>query len=116
MSQGLWFEPASLQAQCDKGAWERGLALLRNQQVLSLDIEPLDEFWLLLGEVQGSEHEPYEVAVEMDIDAHGQLDYWDGDCTCPVGANCKHCVALLLKAMYQGRRILGSMLDALPED
>ncbi|MDP2366849.1 SNF2-related protein [Rhodoferax sp.] len=115
ISKGLWFEPTSLQEQCEKGAWERGLALFRNQQVLSLDIEPLDDYWLLLGEVQGSQREPYEVSVEMDIDEGGQLDYWDGDCTCPVGVNCKHCVAVLLKAMYQGRRILGSMLDSFPE-
>ena len=106
-STGLWFDPASLQEQCERQTFERGLALLRTQQVYSLDIERMEDHWVLLGQVQGSQREPYEVSVEMDVDSFGELEYWEGDCTCPVGANCKHCVALLLKATYQGRRLLG---------
>jgi superfamily II DNA or RNA helicase len=111
MPKGLWFEPASLQELSDEGAWERGVALYRNQQVQSLDIKRMEDHWLLRGEVQGSQREPYEVSVELDVDGLGELAYWNGDCTCPVGVDCKHCVALLLKATYQGWRLLGSALE-----
>ncbi|MEO8121118.1 MAG: SNF2-related protein, partial [Rhodoferax sp.] len=107
LAPGLWFQPQSLQALTDAGPWTRGLMLYRSQKVLSLDIEPLHDHWLLLGEVQGSLREPYEVSIEMALMPDGQVDYWDSDCECPVGSQCKHGVALMLKAAYQGLHLLG---------
>ncbi len=107
LNQGLWFKPQSLQALADAGAWTRGLMLYRSQKALSLDIEPLHDHWLLLGEVQGSLREPYEVSIEMALMPDGQVDYWESDCECPVGSQCKHGVALMLKAAYQGLHLLG---------
>ena len=103
----MWFKPQSLQALADAGAWTRGLMLYRSQKVLSLDIEPLQDHWLVLGEVQGTQHEPYEVSIELALMPDGQVDYWDCECECPVGTQCKHGVALLLKAAYQGLQLLG---------
>lgn len=103
---GLWFTPRSLEQQSDSGAWSRGLALFRKQQVLSLDIDPDGDHWVLLGEVQGSLPEPYEVSAELGIAADGKLLFWESDCECPVGTDCKHGVALMLKAAHQGLRIL----------
>ncbi|WP_332871363.1 DEAD/DEAH box helicase [Rhodoferax ferrireducens] len=107
LAPGLWFQPQSLQALTEAGPWTRGLMLYRSQKVLSLDIEPLHDHWLLLGEVQGSLREPYEVSIEMALMPDGQVDYWDSDCECPVGSQCKHGVALMLKAAYQGLHLLG---------
>ncbi|WP_414707491.1 SNF2-related protein [Rhodoferax sp. UBA5149] len=107
MNRGLWFNPQSLLPLADAGAWTRGLMLYRNQKVLSLDIEPLQNHWLLLGEVQGSLREPYEVSIEIALKPNGQLASWDSDCECPVGSQCKHGVALMLKAAYQGLQLLG---------
>ena len=107
LHHGLWFQPQSLQALVEAGAWTRGLMLYRNQKVLSLDIEPMQDHWLLLGEVQGSLREPYEVSIEVALMPDGQVDYWDSDCECPVGSQCKHGVALMLKAAYQGLQLLG---------
>ncbi|MDO9166398.1 MAG: DEAD/DEAH box helicase [Rhodoferax sp.] len=103
----MWFQPQSLQALADAGAWTRGLMLYRNQKVLSLDIEPVHDHWLVMGEVQGTQREPYEVSIEMALMPDGQVDYWDSDCECPVGSQCKHGVALMLKAAYQGLHLLG---------
>jgi superfamily II DNA or RNA helicase len=108
LTNGLWFNPRSLEQQADSGAWSRGLALFRKQQVLSLDIDPEGGHWVLLGEVQGSQREPYEVSAELGISPTGQLLFWESDCECPVGADCKHGVALMLKAAHQGLRILAA--------
>jgi uncharacterized Zn finger protein len=106
LGNGLWFDPRALQRLVDDATWSRGLMLYRNQQVLSLDIEPGFGGWVLLGEVQGSQREPYELSVELKLTRGGQLVYWDSDCSCPVGNQCKHGVALTLKAAYQGLRLL----------
>jgi uncharacterized Zn finger protein len=102
----LWFNPRSLEKQCDPATWQRALALFRTQAVLDLDIETEGGHWLLLGEVQGTQSEPYETSVELVLD-DGQVQHWGGRCSCPVGRNCKHAAALALKAAYQGRALLG---------
>ena len=107
LTNGLWFNPRSLENICDSGAWSRGLTLFRNQKVLSLDIDPLHGHWLLLGEVQGSQRQPYEVSIEMALTPSGQVANWDSLCECPVGHQCKHGVAMMIKAAYQGLQILG---------
>ncbi len=50
----------------------------------------------LVGEVQGSVFEPYVVEVRVTTSTTGRMTGVDGACTCPVGYNCKHAVALLL--------------------
>jgi hypothetical protein len=53
----------------------------------------------LTGRVQGSEYEPYRVSIQFDGSAA------EGDCSCPVGYNCKHVAALLYAAMESPRRV-----------
>ena len=97
MSRFPWFHINSLQAQCDKGAWSRGMDLFRRAGVVRTDIEAEGNgCWHIEGEVQGSLPEPYEVSVELVIAPNGQLTLWSGDCSCPVGEDCKHAVALTL--------------------
>jgi superfamily II DNA or RNA helicase len=108
----LWFNPKSLEQMANSGAWTRGLSLYRNQKVLSLEIEPAGAHWVLFGEVQGSQREPYEVSIDMAITPQGTVAYWDSDCDCPVGSDCKHGVALMLKAAYQGLHLLGAEATA----
>ena len=48
----------------------------------------------LSGRVQGSERSPYAVAVDVGFE---EGDLWvEGECSCPVGYNCKHVAAVLL--------------------
>ena len=61
-----WFPLNSLQAQCDKGTWERGMALYRQADVVRVGLQQQAEGrWALAGEVQGSSPDPYEVSVQL---------------------------------------------------
>ncbi len=93
-----WFDLHSAQALCEAGPWQRGLALQRSAKVLALDISPLRGHWLLEGQVQGTQRYPYNVSIELALMPDGQVDYFDSDCSCPVGPQCKHGVALLAQA------------------
>ncbi|QTN26256.1 DEAD/DEAH box helicase [Rhodoferax sp. AJA081-3] len=104
----VWFNPNSLEKLAANATWTRGRLLYSGQKVLELQIAPADGYWLLTGEVQGSERWPYTLTVELTLTSDGEIDTWDADCSCPVGYNCKHGVALTLKAAYQGLRLLGS--------
>ncbi len=81
--------------------------LYRAKKVLALDIEPVRLHWQLLGEVQGTQRLPYEVSVEMALMPDGEVDFWESDCSCPVGSQCKHGVALMLEAADQGLQAAG---------
>ncbi len=104
----VWFNPNSLEDLTSSATWTRGRLLYTGQKVLTLSISPADGYWLLAGEVQGSERWPYTLTIELTLTANGEIDTWDADCSCPVGYNCKHGVALTMKAAYQGLRLLGS--------
>ncbi len=107
-SSNLWLDLASLVQKCDSTCYARGLELYRNQRVLNLSIEPLKGYWLLMGDVQGSARHPYEVSIEVRRNVNGRVLEWDSDCTCPVGYQCKHGVALMIKAAYKGAQLLGT--------
>ena len=104
----VWFNPNSLEELTSNATWTRGRLLYTGQKVLDLKISPADGYWLLEGEVQGSQRWPYTLTIELTLTEAGEIDTWDTDCSCPVGYNCKHGVALTMKAAYQGLRILGS--------
>jgi superfamily II DNA or RNA helicase len=50
----------------------------------------------VVGEVQGGERKPYVTSVSITRAQTGELLELDATCTCPVGWNCKHAVALVL--------------------
>ena len=102
LNPNLWFKPQSLLALTDTGTWSRGLMLFRHQKVLSLRIQPAGKDWVLLGNVQGSQSMPYEVAVDLSFSADGIVSNWNSDCECPVGSQCKHAIGLMLEAAHRG--------------
>lgn len=62
------------------------------------------------GDVQGSLRRPYQVKVGLHLMPDGQTVHrWRGHCTCPVGTQCKHALALLIKAAYQGERVAAGL-------
>jgi superfamily II DNA or RNA helicase len=109
---GLWLDLASLVQRCDSAVYARGLDLYRSQKVLDLAIAPLKDVWQLDGLVQGSARYPYKVSVELSRSPQGRVLDWDSDCTCPVGYQCKHAIALMIKAAYKGQQILGEGTQA----
>jgi superfamily II DNA or RNA helicase len=50
----------------------------------------------LLGTVGGTQARPYDVTVTFQQDSNGTVVRASGTCSCPIGLNCKHVVALLL--------------------
>jgi superfamily II DNA or RNA helicase len=53
----------------------------------------------VFGEVQGSARRPYTAFAKLARSPAGMLTSFRGSCTCPVGVNCKHAVALVLAAV-----------------
>lgn len=94
--------PDSLSAQVTGEAYARGLELYRNQQVLEYALNALNsQEWSIDGAVQGSGRALYDVTVVVEVSAAGQITFFSGRCNCPVTSNCKHCVALTIKAAYK---------------
>jgi superfamily II DNA or RNA helicase len=58
-------------------------------------IEADEDIDLITARVQGSAKKPYNQTIWLERDRAGQ---WvvDGECTCPVGVNCKHVAAALI--------------------
>lgn len=78
------------------------MELHRQADVVRVGIrQPAEGRWALAGEVQGSLPHPYEVSVQLVLAPNGQVKQWSGDCSCPVGADCKHAVALTLEAAHR---------------
>jgi superfamily II DNA or RNA helicase len=80
----------------DEGTYRRGSAYARTGMVRSAR-------WLaggaqLYGEVEGHSGTPYTTWVRLSRDGAGRLRSFQGSCTCPVGNDCKHSIALLLAA------------------
>lgn len=108
-SAGFWIDPDVIRQDASATTFQRGLALYRTGKVLDFDMEPLDDHWQLFGEVQGSAHYPYELNIEVWLDEAGEPEEWASDCSCPVGAQCKHAVALMLEAAHQGKAFIQSL-------
>ena len=52
------------------------------------------------GEVSGSRQKPYAVVAKYEPGSEGRFLPVEGHCSCPVGYNCKHTVAVLLAARH----------------
>lgn len=91
-------DPRTLRPLVDSATWQRALHLLRDDQVADLNVDWVLDGWTVYGSVQGSQRWPYEVSIDLELDAQGQVLEWHSECSCPVEYHCKHAVALLLKA------------------
>ncbi|RFU21175.1 DEAD/DEAH box helicase [Geodermatophilus marinus] len=76
----------------DEGAWRRGSAYAREGRVSQLSC--VTATGQLAAVVTGSQGQRYTTVAEYD----GAQDCWWGECSCPVGVDCKHVAALLVAA------------------
>jgi superfamily II DNA or RNA helicase len=83
--------------------FDRGQAYAVERRVRSLATRP--DGMMLLGTIEGSGSETYQTIIEARPHPKGRSHLWSGRCSCPVGADCKHVVALMLTArdVAQGR-------------
>lgn len=75
--------------------FSRGEDYFRLGKVVSVNV---GSGTFIYGEVSGSRRNVYHAEIDLDIDHQGSLRGVDGECSCPVGYNCKHVAALVLAA------------------
>jgi superfamily II DNA or RNA helicase len=75
----------------------RGRGYARGRQVLAIEWDPSD--LTLAGAVVGTA--AYATTAHF-ADVDGSLAFEDGECTCPVGYNCKHVAAIVIAAVGEG--------------
>jgi len=75
--------------------FDRGRDYQRQDRVL--DVEFHEDGRLITGITQGSRRRAYDQHVEIHVEPHGTEIV--GSCTCPIGFNCKHVVAILLEGL-----------------
>lgn len=104
-SPARWFQVPTLLAQTDTTTAARGLGLMRQGKVLELDLRPANSLrsgessWIVTGLVQGTQRLPYHVTASLTtVGGDAVVSTWNSDCTCPVGSDCKHGIALLVQA------------------
>src|SRR5436305_471572 len=79
------------------GSYVRGAEYARQQAVTHATWDPEDN--ALRGAVQGQGGRIYDVAAYFSLPAGRPARFSTGECSCPVGYNCKHVVALVLSAL-----------------
>jgi len=115
ISPPFLLDTASLAQQIDAVTYARGLEVLRNQQVRDCELtRSSSQAWDINGFVTGNQFETYTVSVTLETSADGAATYFAGSCNCPIGVNCKHSVALTLKAAYKARSALSISQNLTP--
>ncbi|MCJ2073116.1 DEAD/DEAH box helicase [Methylobacterium sp. J-030] len=84
-----------------RNALEAGRQYLRDGRVLAYERD--DE--VVFGRVLGTDPRPYEQTIDIG-DGRGGVSI-AGECTCPVGFNCKHVAAVLLYGLHAMPRVPG---------
>ncbi len=79
----------------DSGTYARGRSYHEQGYVRKLAVDDIS----IEGHVDGSGGQVYRQSVGVSRRKSGVR--FDGDCSCPVGYNCKHVVAVLLACLYQ---------------
>lgn len=93
-----WFKPDFLQAYVSRAVFGRGEQLQSYGRVNHYQVSKPGAAWVLEAEVEGSTGNPYDTRVELVLDPQGQVVDWWTECSCPMGEQCKHAVALTLHA------------------
>lgn len=93
--------------------FERAKQIYLLQQVLDLEVTHSNSReWDIAGQVQGTARNPFWVTATVELNPVGALSSFSSECTCPVGQNCPHGVALALKAAYQSAKTASSTVAA----
>ncbi len=101
-SPAFLINPSSLAKQFPDATYQRGLAVYHGQHVLECVLASgAQNEWFIDGQVLGSKYENYAVEVALETNSLGNVTFYKGKCSCPVGVGCKHCVAVTLKAAYK---------------
>jgi superfamily II DNA or RNA helicase len=103
---------AEISQQVGSRTFARGEGYAAERRIRSLVARP--EGTMILGTVEGSGATLYQTII--DARPAGRRMTWVGQCSCPVGSDCKHAVALLLTARDVARGIVVDAGPAAPAD
>jgi superfamily II DNA or RNA helicase len=92
---------------------ERGAEYQRARRVF--DVSVANSGAKISGRVQGTESEPYAVVAYVKSRPHAPPAIL-GNCTCPVGSNCKHVAAVLIEALQRPSRAEAPVQPARADD
>ena len=108
----LVINPQTLLARVPTATFEQGVAIYRTQQVLECVVSRVNASeWGVAGSVKGNRREVFEVSVVLEASPEGDITFFSSSCTCRVGINCQHGVALAVKAGYSAGYLAGYVLD-----
>ncbi|MDN5795718.1 MAG: DEAD/DEAH box helicase [Intrasporangium sp.] len=93
---------AEISQQVGSRTFARGEAYAAQRRIRSLATRP--EGTMILGTIEGSGAQSYQTII--DSTSVGRRTTWFGHCSCPVGFDCKHAVALLITARDVARGIV----------
>jgi uncharacterized Zn finger protein len=88
-------ELAAVEAAIGSTSFKRGCTYANGGRVLKLEWDP--QIDTLIGRVVGN-GALYDTAANFASGDDGTLAFANGDCTCPVGYNCKHVAAIVIAA------------------
>ncbi|MEA1891169.1 MAG: DEAD/DEAH box helicase [Campylobacterota bacterium] len=81
----------------DSAYYTRGLNYYRSNKILDYKIGFQDESSSILrAKVRGSYGRNYAIYIEIEKDEAGEI-YIEGQCSCPIGYNCKHVAAVCIR-------------------
>jgi hypothetical protein len=92
-------DPADLEYTVGKATYARGVQYARQQAVVTLRWDPSEG--ALYGQVEGNDL--YETAAYFSASDGSPFEFEHGECSCPVGFDCKHVAALVLTAIDRER-------------
>ncbi len=88
-------ELSEVEAAVGTRSFKRGRAYARGNRVVAIAWDPDAD--TLIGSVVG-QGALYRTTASFAADRDGPLGFGDGECTCPVGHNCKHVAAIVIAA------------------
>ena len=95
----LAFSKADVRHACGDRAYARGRDYARHHRVLDIDPQQTDEGLRVRSSVRGNAVYEQEIHVSEFMD----VIEIEGECTCPVGYNCKHVAAALTSMLDEAR-------------
>jgi superfamily II DNA or RNA helicase len=95
----LAFSKADVRHACGDRAYARGRDYARHHRVLDIDPQQIDEGLRVRSSVRGNAVYGQEIHVSEFMD----VIEIEGECTCPVGYNCKHVAAALTSLLEEAR-------------
>ncbi|MGZ5579842.1 MAG: SNF2-related protein, partial [Methylobacter sp.] len=104
---------SDIRYECGDAFYERGRSYFERGAVLNLTIKSEGVLFVQINAaVKGSDKDPYRQNIRIVWRPDYRAAEIEGDCTCPVGYNCKHVAAVCL--MYQNSNQGFSASDAKP--